>query len=156
MCLLDCSREENCCNLILPSQLPCLGQTSLINPCTLSSCVHAQSLSCVQLFVIPWTADHQAPLSMEFPRQEHWSGLPFPSLGDLPDSGIKLASVALAGGFFTTEPPGKPEQSLWILHTVFPEAAAAPLFGCCCWVMSASFSILRGVSDFFKLYSRDF
>ena len=40
-----------------------------------------------------------------FPRQEYWSGLPFPSLGDLPDSGIKPASPALAGGFFTTEPP---------------------------------------------------
>ena len=45
---------------------------------------------------------------MGFPRQEHWSGLPFPSPGDLPDPGIEAASAALAGGFFTTEPPGKP------------------------------------------------
>ena len=44
---------------------------------------------------------------MGFPQQEYWSGLPFPSLGDLPDLGIKLVSPALAGGFFT-EPPGKP------------------------------------------------
>ena len=45
---------------------------------------------------------------MGFPRQEYWSGLPFPSLGDLPDPGIEPTSPALAGGFFTTERPGKP------------------------------------------------
>ena len=50
----------------------------------------------------------QDPLSMGFPRQEYWSGLPFPSPGDLPDPEIKLMSPALAGRFFTTEPPGKP------------------------------------------------
>ena len=53
----------------------------------------------------------QAPLSMEFSRQEYWSGLPFPTPGDLPDPGIKYASLvspALAGGFFTIAPPGKP------------------------------------------------
>ena len=54
----------------------------------------------------PWAVAHQAPLSMEFSRQEYWSGLPFP-LEDLPDPGIEPASPALAGGFFTTEPPGK-------------------------------------------------
>ena len=58
-------------------------------------------------FLIPWTAACQTPLSMGFPRQEYWSGLPFPSPGDLPDSGIESASPALGGGFFTTEPPGK-------------------------------------------------
>ena len=56
----------------------------------------------------PWTVAHQAPPSIVFPRQESWSGLPFPSPGDLPDPGIEPASPALAGGFFTTEPPGKP------------------------------------------------
>ena len=50
-------------------------------------------LSCVQLFVIPWTVAHQAPLSMEFPRQEYWSGLPFPPPGDLPDPGIEPRSL---------------------------------------------------------------
>ena len=59
-------------------------------------------------FVTPWTVAHQAPLSMRFPRQEYWSELPFPSPGDLPDAGIELRSPALAGGFFTIEPPGKP------------------------------------------------
>ena len=49
----------------------------------------------------------QAPVFMGFPRQEYWSGLPFPSRGDLPDSGIKLVSLALAGVLFTAEPPGK-------------------------------------------------
>ena len=51
--------------------------------------------------VIPQTVAHQAPLSMEFPRQQYWSGLPILSPGDLP------RSLALAGGVFTTEPPGK-------------------------------------------------
>ena len=72
-------------------------------------------LSCVQLYVTLWTVAHQAPLSTGFPRQEYWTGLPFPSLGDLPDSGTErasLASPALAGSFFTTEPPEKPLSSL--------------------------------------------
>ena len=59
------------------------------------------------LFLTPWTVAHQAPLSIRFPRQEYWSGLPFPSPGDLPDPGIKPRSPTLAGGFFTTESPGK-------------------------------------------------
>ena len=49
-----------------------------------------------------WTAARQAPLSMGFPRQEHWSGFPIPPPGDLPDPGIKPRSPALAGGFFIT------------------------------------------------------
>ena len=70
--------------------------------------VKVKSLSGVRLFVTPWTAAHQAPLSMGFSRQEYWSVLPFPSPGDLPDSGIEPTSPAppaLAGRFFTTEPP---------------------------------------------------
>ena len=58
-------------------------------------------------FATPWTVARQAPLSMGFPSQEYWSGLPFPSPGDLPDPGIN-ASPVLAGRFFITEPPGKP------------------------------------------------
>ena len=49
---------------------------------------------------------------MGFIRQESWDGLPFPSLKDLPDPGIELTSAVLAGGFFTTEPPGKPLKKL--------------------------------------------
>ena len=56
----------------------------------------------------PGTIAHQAPLSMGFPRQEYWSGLLFPPPGDLLDPGIKPMSPALAGGFFTSEPPEKP------------------------------------------------
>ena len=64
-----------------------------------------QSLCCVQLSVTSWTVAHQAPLSMEFSRQDYWSGLLFPPPGDPPYPGIEpapLASPALAGGFFTT------------------------------------------------------
>ena len=66
-----------------------------------------QSLSPVWLFATPWTVARQTPLSMGFPRQEHWNGLPFPSPGDLPNPGIELLCPALADGFFTTELPGK-------------------------------------------------
>ena len=65
----------------------------------------------VQLFVTLWTIAHQAPLSMGFSRQEYWSELPSPSPGDLPNTGVKPASLAspiLADGFITTAPPGKP------------------------------------------------
>ena len=51
-----------------------------------------ESLSCARIFVNTWTVARQAPLSMDFSRQKHWSGLPFPSLGDLPDPGIKARS----------------------------------------------------------------
>ena len=54
--------------------------------------------------VTPWTVAHQAPLSMGFPRQEYWSGLPFPPPGDLPNPGIEPISPELADGFYTTEP----------------------------------------------------
>jgi len=63
-------------------------------------------LSCfsrVQLLETPWTVAHQAPLSIGFPKQEYWSGLPFPSPEYLLDLGIKPRSPALAGRFFTTE-----------------------------------------------------
>ena len=59
-----------------------------------------------------WTVTRQAPLSVRFPRQEYWSGLPFPSPGDLPNPGIELMSPALAGRVFTTEPPGSPIQNM--------------------------------------------
>ena len=71
-------------------------------------CARACLFSRVQLFATSWTVVHQTLLSMGFPRQEYWNGLPCPPPGDFPDPGIKLSSPALAGGFFTTEPPGKP------------------------------------------------
>ena len=78
-----------------------------------SNSMHVCSLvaqSCPTL-VTPWTVALQGPLSMQFSRQEYWNELPFPPPEDLPDPAFKPkcpASPALAGGFFTTEPPGKP------------------------------------------------
>ena len=73
----------------------------------------AQLLSLVRLFSAPWTVAHQTTLSVGFSRQESWSGLPCPPPGNLPDPGMEpesLMSPALAGGFFTTAPPGKPRR----------------------------------------------
>ena len=71
--------------------------------------MHAQLLSRIPLFATLWTqrGSCQAPLSMGFPRQEHWSGLQFPPPGDLPDPGTEPMSPALAGGLFITGPSGK-------------------------------------------------
>ena len=76
--------------------------------------VAVQLLSHVRFFATPWTVAHQALLSIGFPKQEYWSGLPFPPPGNPPDPGIKPAlpaSPVLAGGFLTTEPRGKPQGS---------------------------------------------
>ena len=73
------------------------------------------------LFVTPWTVVCQAPLFMEFPRQEYWSGLPFPTPEGLSNPGIKSrspASPALAGRFFTTAPPENPNNSYKTFHNL--------------------------------------
>ena len=67
-----------------------------------------KSLSRVRLFATPWTVARQAPLSMGFSRQEYWSGLPFPSPGDLPNPGIEPRSPTLEADALTSESPGKP------------------------------------------------
>ena len=94
--------------------IPCNGEVWLVLQfwllVSLSMCVHAKLLSCVRLFATLWTVAHQAPLSMGFSTQEHWSGLLCPPPGHLPDPGIKpvsLTSAVLAGGFFTLLPAGK-------------------------------------------------
>ena len=94
-------------------------------------CVHTRacmlSHSVVSDSANPWTVAPQAPLSLGFPRQEYWSGLPFSSPGDCPEPGIKPASPALAGRFFTAEPPGKPgSHSPWgeCLEVEFPSHRA--------------------------------
>ena len=66
-----------------------------------------KSLSRVRLFATPWAVAHQTPPSMGFSRQEYWSGLPFPSPGDLPDPGIELGSPALQADALPSEPAGK-------------------------------------------------
>ena len=94
--------------------------------CTRAPCVHVCSVV-LDSFVTPSTLAHQAPLPMGFSRQEYWSGLPFPSPGDLPDPGIEpasLASPALAGGFFTSwgtreVPQGLQPNAFWtVLLTI--------------------------------------
>ena len=82
-------------------------------------------LSLVRLFVTPRMGAHQAPLSVGFSRQEYCSGLSFPPPGNLPDPGIETASSAapaLAGGFFTTEPPRYPFLVLYRLKLIFRQS----------------------------------
>ena len=93
---------------------------SMLRHCTVTICSYCWCscmFSHVQLTVTLWAIAHQTPLSVEFSRQEYRSGLPFPAPEDLPDPGIETvspASPALAGGFFTTKPPGKLLQFLSI------------------------------------------
>ena len=76
--------------------------------------VKGKSLSRVRLFATPWTIAHQAPQSMEFSRQEYWSGLPFPSPEDLPNPGIEPGSPTQQADALPSEPPGK-----LISHIIF-------------------------------------
>ena len=69
-----------------------------------------KSFSCVRLFVTLWTVAHQGPPFMGFSRQEYWIGLPFPSLGDLPNPGIKPRSPSLQENSLPSEPQGSPIQ----------------------------------------------
>jgi len=64
--------------------------------------VHAQLLSCVPLFVTTWTEEPGRDPPWDYPKQVHWSGLPLPTPGDLPELGIEPTSPAFAGRFFTT------------------------------------------------------
>ena len=73
--------------------------------------VKVKLLSRVQLFATPWTVAYQAPPSMGFSRQEYWSGLPFPSPGDLPNPGIQARCPALQADALPSEPPGKLKNS---------------------------------------------
>ena len=88
-------------------------------------CMH----SCVQIIVTPWTVAYQAPLSMELSRQEYWSGLTFPTPGDLPNPGIKpmsLASPALTGGFFTTSTTWEAQSKECVLHAKLLQSCLTP------------------------------
>ena len=74
--------------------------------------VKEKLLSCVRLFATAWTVAYQAPPSMRFSRHEYWSGLPFPSPGDLPDPGIEPVSLTFQADTLTSEPPGKQRLKL--------------------------------------------
>ena len=79
----------------------------------------AQLLSCVRLFATPWTVARQAPLRMGFFRQEYWSGLPFPSPGDLPDQGIKPVSPAWQADSLSLSHLGNPNYGLPLYKNEF-------------------------------------
>ena len=85
------------------------------------------SQSCL-ILATPWTVACQDPLSVGFPRQENWSGLPCPLPGGLLDLRIKPASPALAGWFFTTEPPGKSPVSWYPVQKPFSVLGCHDLF----------------------------
>ena len=97
------------------------------------SCVWAVlswSVVCCSLWP-PWTAAHQAPLSMGFSRQEYWRGLPCPPPGDLPNPGIKPLSLkfpAVAGRFFATELPGKPKWTTLKKRAIAKHVESSPFF----------------------------
>ena len=104
----------------------CLLLSPLLSPTLLPS----QSVSHIRFFGTLWTVVHQAPLSMGFSRQEYWSGSPCSPLGDLPDPGIEptsLGAPALAGRFFTTEPPGKPNKGSGPCYSASRPTDSSPL-----------------------------
>ena len=76
-----------------------------------------KSLSRVRLFATPWTVVYQAPQSTEFSRQEYWSGLPFPSPGDLPNRGIEPGSPCLQADILPSEPPGKRSSVIFFQYS---------------------------------------
>ena len=78
-----------------------------------------KSLSRVRLFVTPWTVAYQALPSMEFSRQEYWSGFPFPSPGDLSNPGIEPWSPALQADALSSEPPGRPQGLFSLVFVLF-------------------------------------
>ena len=98
---------------------------SLVMVFTVFMKVKVKSLSRVRLFVTPWTVAYQTPPSMGFSRQEYWSGLPFPSPGDLPDPGIEPRSPALQADPLTSEPPDLPivifKPCQWSVGALCPE-----------------------------------
>ena len=100
-------------NFYLAAWRQCLLSFLLVRFCISVVKVKVKSLSRVQLFATPWTIARQAPPSMEFSRQEYWSGLPFPSPGDLPDSGIEPGSPALQADALTAELPGNVIDGLY-------------------------------------------
>ena len=87
-------------------------------------------LSHIQLFAALWTVAHQAPLGMGFSRQECWSGLPFPTPGDLPNPGIEPTSPILAGRFLPLAPPGKADPEFCLCLGVEITAWAERLCTC--------------------------
>ena len=105
-----------------------------------------KSLSHVQLFVTPWTVAHQVRLSIGFPRQEYWSGLPFPSPGDFPDPRIEPGSPALRADALPSEPPGNPKNTgvgcYFLLQGIFPTQGSNPGLLCLLHRQAGSWSLV--------------
>ena len=95
--------------VIFKSSLTCISITELL--CCTTETIFSQN----RLFGTPWTVAHLTPLSMKFSGQEYWSGLPFPSPGDIPDPGIKPRSPAMQAASLLSEPPGKPKLTVFQL-----------------------------------------
>ena len=102
------------------------SQTRLKRLSSSSSSTCAESLSHVQLFATLGAVAHQAPLSTGFSRQEHWSGLPLPPPGDLPNPGIEPTSPALESGFLPTELRGKTGFCEFLGKTLSPKLSQPP------------------------------
>ena len=103
---------------------------SELRPLTNDLCVYvcvSQLLSRVQLFVNFWTVACQVSLSIQFSSQEYWSGLPFPSPGDLPNPGIGPRSPAILADSLLPEPPRKPQPIIYIAYQMFPETLLSVL-----------------------------
>ena len=106
-------------------------------------------LNRVQLFATPWTVARQAPLSMGFSRQEHWSGLPFPSPGDLPDSGIKPESPALQTDSLPLCHQGSP-----VLGSINQNVNSIGWYSCyCCFEFSTTEPGLQQRGSYFRMQS---
>ena len=107
-----------------------------------------KSLSHIGPFATPWTIAYQAPLSMGFSRQEYCSGLPFPSLGDLPNPGIELVSPSLQADTLLSEPPGKPYMAIKILNQMEGRKSTIPK----CLFCSPSYLEQRGLTASWSIH----
>ena len=122
--------------------------------------VKVKSLRCVLLFGTPWTVAHQAPQSVEFSRQEYWSGLPFPSPGDLPKPGIEPGSPTLQAGALSSEPPGATSLTLAcskIIHLPFQDKLGIcwDVYECLLYVCQLSEHVIRFFSLLTYRHSKD-
>ena len=111
--LIRCMTWRNCSDFSNTDFFPCVWMSEIMMLASYKERKRkkVKSLSRVWLFATPWTVAYQAPPSMGFSRKECWSGLPFPSPGDLPGPGIKPRSPTLQADALPTEPPGKPLAS---------------------------------------------
>ena len=112
------SGRSNESGVMLVSRLPSLTSPTWRGFRCLQSSIKwkwSEVAQCVGLFATPWTVAYQVPPSMGFSRQGCWSGLSFPSPGDLPDSGIEPRSPALQADALLSEPPGKPSSYTYLL-----------------------------------------